>query len=44
MMIGNNDLWIAAHARSAGLTLLTNTAREFRMPDLALENWAERPG
>ncbi len=44
MMIGNNDLWIAAHARSAGLTLLTNTAREFRVPGLALENWAERPG
>jgi tRNA(fMet)-specific endonuclease VapC len=45
MMIGNNDLWIAAHARSAGLTLVTNNAREFqRVPGLALENWAERPG
>jgi tRNA(fMet)-specific endonuclease VapC len=45
MMMGNNDLWIAAHARSAGLTLVTNNAREFRrVPSLALENWAERPG
>jgi tRNA(fMet)-specific endonuclease VapC len=45
MMIGNSDLWIAAHARSAGLTLVTNNARDFRrVPGLALENWAERPG
>src|SRR3981081_3398203 len=29
-MIGNNDLWIAAHARAAGLTLVTNNEREFR--------------
>lgn len=39
--IGNNDLWIAAHARAAGLTLVTNNEREFaRVPGLALENWA----
>lgn len=39
--IGNNDLWIAAHARSAGLTLVTNNEREFRrVPGLAVENWA----
>jgi len=24
-MIGNNDLWIAAHAKAAGLILVTNT-------------------
>jgi hypothetical protein len=43
--IENTDLWIAADARSAGLTLVTNNAREFRrVPGLALENWAERPG
>ncbi len=39
--IGNNDLWIAAHARSAGLTLITNNEREFkRVPELRIENWA----
>jgi tRNA(fMet)-specific endonuclease VapC len=40
-MIGNNDLWIAAHAKSAGLTLVTNNEREFRrIPGLRLQNWA----
>ena len=39
--IGNNDLWIAAHALAAGLTLVTNNTREFeRIPNLKLENWA----
>ena len=39
--IGNNDLWIAAHALASGLTLVTNNAREFeRIPDLKIENWA----
>ena len=39
--IGNNDLWIAAHARSTGFTLVTNNEREFRrVPGLAVENWA----
>jgi tRNA(fMet)-specific endonuclease VapC len=34
-MIGGNDLWIAAHAKAAGLTLVTNNEREFkRAPDL----------
>src|SRR5688572_10955411 len=28
--IGANDLWIAAHALSANLTLVTNNEREFR--------------
>jgi tRNA(fMet)-specific endonuclease VapC len=40
-LIGPNDLWIAAHARSAGLTLITNNEREFRrVPGLSVENWA----
>ena len=38
--IGNNDLWIAAHARAEGLVLVTNNEREFRrVPGLAVENW-----
>lgn len=40
--IGVNDLHIAAHARSAGLTLVTNNVGEFeRVPGLLLENWVE---
>jgi len=40
-MIGNNDLWIAAHAKAAGLTLVTNNEREFRrVRGLKAENWA----
>ncbi len=40
--IGNNDLWLAAHARAEGWTLVTNNTREFaRVPDLQLENWAD---
>jgi tRNA(fMet)-specific endonuclease VapC len=43
-MIGANDLFIAAHARSLGLTLVTNNTREFgRVRDLALENWTVIP-
>src|SRR6266704_2721359 len=39
-MIGNNDLWIAAHAKAAGLTLVTNNEREFRrVRGLKVENW-----
>ena len=38
--IGANDLLIAAHARSLGLTLITNNTREFeRVEGLKLENW-----
>lgn len=38
--IGANDLWIAAHARAAGLVLVTNNEREFRrVPGLEIENW-----
>ena len=40
--IGVNDLHIAAHARSEGLTLVTNNLGEFeRVPGLVTENWVE---
>lgn len=40
--IGGNDLFIAAHARALGMTLVTNNMREFvRVPGLKLENWLE---
>ncbi len=40
--IGNNDLHIAAHARSEGLILVSNNLREFgRVPGLLLENWLD---
>ena len=39
--IGANDLLIAAHAKSLGMTLVTNSTREFaRVEGLALEDWA----
>jgi tRNA(fMet)-specific endonuclease VapC len=39
-MIGANDLFIAVHARSLGLTLVTNNTSEFgRVAHLVLENW-----
>jgi tRNA(fMet)-specific endonuclease VapC len=39
-MIGANDLFIAAHARSLGLTLVTNNTSEFkRVHGLSIENW-----
>jgi tRNA(fMet)-specific endonuclease VapC len=39
--IGVNDLHIAAHARSEGLTLVTHNAREFeRVNGLQIEDWA----
>lgn len=38
--IGVNDLHIAGHARSEGLTLVTNNLREFeRVTALRLDNW-----
>jgi tRNA(fMet)-specific endonuclease VapC len=41
-VIGNNDLWIAAHARAAGLILVTNNKDEFRrIPDLKVQNWVD---
>jgi tRNA(fMet)-specific endonuclease VapC len=40
--IGVNDLHIAAHARSEGLTLVSNNLREFERVDaLQLCNWVE---
>jgi tRNA(fMet)-specific endonuclease VapC len=39
-VIGNNDLWIAAHALSLDMTLVTNNVREFkRVGGLKIENW-----
>jgi tRNA(fMet)-specific endonuclease VapC len=39
-MIGANDLFIAAHARRLGITLVTNNTQEFeRVTGLAIENW-----
>jgi tRNA(fMet)-specific endonuclease VapC len=39
--IGNNDLWIAAHALALGLTVVTNNEKEFgRVPGLKVQNWA----
>lgn len=39
-LIGNNDLWIAAHALSSKLILVTNNVSEFeRVPGLRVENW-----
>lgn len=39
-LIGNNDLWIAAHAKAAALTIVTNNEREFkRVPGLKVQNW-----
>lgn len=43
-MIGGNDLFIAAHARGLGITLVTNNTEEFqRVPGLAIENWTTPP-
>jgi tRNA(fMet)-specific endonuclease VapC len=40
-MIGNNDLWIAAHALAADLVLVTNDEKEFRrVRGLKMQNWA----
>ncbi len=44
-VIGNNDLWIAAHARAAKLILVTNNEREFqRVSGLEIQNWAKSEG
>ena len=38
--IGNNDLWIAAHALSENCILVSNNLREFnRVENLRTENW-----
>jgi tRNA(fMet)-specific endonuclease VapC len=44
-VIGPNDLHIAAHAKAANLTLVTNNLKEFeRVEGLALENWIQDTG
>ena len=41
-LIGASDLFIAAHARCLGLTLVTNNTAEFeRVQGLRLENWTQ---
>lgn len=41
-IIGGNDLWIAAHALSLNLTLITNNVKEFsRVKQLDIENWGD---
>ncbi len=41
-LIGANDLLVAAHARSLGLTLVTNNTAKFeRVKELTLENWTQ---
>lgn len=42
MLIGPNDMWIAAHALALDATLVTNNTREFeRVPKLVVGNWIE---
>ncbi len=41
-LIGNNDLWIGAHAMALDVTLATNNEREFkRIAGLSVENWTK---
>jgi tRNA(fMet)-specific endonuclease VapC len=41
--IGANDLLIAAHARAAGLQLVTRNLDEFaRVPGLKVKDWPQR--
>ena len=43
-MIGANDLFIAAHARALGLTLVTNNRAAFgHVESITLENWTDPP-
>lgn len=43
--IGPFDSQIAGHARSLGLTVVTNNIREFiRVPGIQVENWVTEPG
>ena len=40
--IGTLDMMIAGHARSLGLTVVTNNVKEFsRVDNLKIENWAD---
>jgi tRNA(fMet)-specific endonuclease VapC len=41
-MIGANDLFIAVHARSLEVTLVSNNTDEFsRVQNLKIENWTK---
>ena len=41
-IIGSMDMMIAAHARSRGMTVVTNNDRHFKkVPNLNVENWAK---
>jgi len=41
-IIGNNDLWIAAHCLELNITLVTNNEKEFsRVKNLKFENWVQ---
>src|SRR5688572_14781845 len=43
-LFGANDLFVAAHARALGVTLVTNNTAEFeRVSKLKLENWTRSP-
>lgn len=40
LVIGGNDMWIAAHALALDLILVTNNTQEFeRVEGLKIENW-----
>ena len=39
-LIGNNDMWIAAHALSIDASLITHNTAEFsRVPNLTIDSW-----
>ena len=42
-IIGNNDLWLAAHARANDWVMVTNNEKEFlRVDQLKIENWVTK--
>ncbi|MFW1747853.1 type II toxin-antitoxin system VapC family toxin [Acinetobacter guillouiae] len=42
-IIGNNDLWLAAHARVNNWVMVTNNEKEFlRVTGLKVENWVTK--
>jgi tRNA(fMet)-specific endonuclease VapC len=45
VLIGPNDMLIAAHAMALGLVIVTNNGKEFsRVKGLMCENWLEEKG